>query len=86
MDLLKQKVEHSANTLNRYFPDFQGDPRNLEDVKRFLLGTMASVRVKNKKPMFHHFTTAVNTENIKVVFQSVKDTILHKNLEVLMLQ
>jgi len=86
MDLLEEKIKNSEHTLSSYCSDFQGDPRNLEDVKRFLLGSMVSVRQKNKKPMFHHFTTAVNTENIKVVFSSVKDTILHKNLETLMLQ
>ena len=36
-------------------------------------------------PLFHHFTTAVDTQNIKVVFNSVRDTILRKNLELLML-
>lgn len=86
MDLLAEKIKNSPHSFSDYNPEFSGDPRNLEDVKRYMLGSMVSVRQKNKKPLFHHFTTAVNTENITVVFSSVKDTILHKNLETLMLQ
>ena len=40
---------------------------------------------RRAQPLFHHFTTAVDTENIKYVFQAVKDTILRKNIGLLML-
>ena len=38
------------------------------------------------KPLYHHFTTAVDTRNIQFVFASVKESILRKNLDALMLQ
>ncbi|KAK4307406.1 hypothetical protein Pmani_020835, partial [Petrolisthes manimaculis] len=47
---------------------------------------MTHTHTHTRRPLFHHFTTAVDTENIKVVFNSVKDTILQRNLETLMLQ
>ncbi|XP_022065770.2 LOW QUALITY PROTEIN: guanine nucleotide-binding protein subunit alpha-13b [Acanthochromis polyacanthus] len=43
-------------------------------------------REQQQKPLYHHFTTAINTENIRLVFRDVKDTILHDNLKQLMLQ
>ena len=41
---------------------------------------------KKTTPLYHHFTVAVDTNNIKIVFKDVKDTILKKNLDSLLLQ
>lgn len=38
------------------------------------------------RPLFHHYTTAIDTKNITVVFNAVKDTILQRNLQSLLLQ
>ena len=39
-----------------------------------------------EKALYHHFTVAVDTNNIRIVFKDVKDTILKKNLDALLLQ
>ncbi|XP_066995562.1 guanine nucleotide-binding protein subunit alpha homolog [Anabrus simplex] len=85
-DLLAKKLESRETDIRNYFPHFTGNPHSLEDVQKFILNMFVSVKRDPKKPLFHHFTTAVDTENIKVVFNAVKDTILHRNLESLMLQ
>lgn len=84
MDLLAEKIKHVK--ILDYFPEFRADPHNLEDVKQFLRNMFDLRRRERSKPLFHHFTTAVDTENIKHVFQDVKDTILHDNLRSIMLQ
>ncbi|KAK2143979.1 hypothetical protein NP493_4349g00002 [Ridgeia piscesae] len=84
MDLLENKIK-DVNVMN-YFPDFKGDPTSLKDVQMFELGLFDSRRNERSKALFHHFTTAIDTENIKFVFQAVKDTILQDNLKSLMLQ
>ncbi|ESP03108.1 hypothetical protein LOTGIDRAFT_137888 [Lottia gigantea] len=84
MDLLTEKVK--AVNISDYFPDFQGDPHNIENVKTFLLRMFDSRRRDKAKPLFHHFTTAIDTKNIERVFRDVRDTILHDNLKSLMLQ
>lgn len=83
-DLLEEKVKHV--NIRDYFPEFEGDPHRLEDVQMFLLNMFDGRRREQNKPLFHHFTTAIDTENIKFVFQAVKDTILQDNLKSLMLQ
>nr|XP_002735663.2 PREDICTED: guanine nucleotide-binding protein subunit alpha-12-like [Saccoglossus kowalevskii] len=83
-DLLESKVKHVS--ILDYFPAFQGDPHGLTDVQNFILNMFDSRRRERTKPLFHHFTTAIDTENIKFVFQAVKDTILQDNLKSLMLQ
>ncbi|XP_028841148.1 guanine nucleotide-binding protein subunit alpha-13b [Denticeps clupeoides] len=84
-DLLEEKVKTVA--IKDYFPEYTGDPHNLQDVKDFLVKCFSSKRrEQQQKPLYHHFTTAINTENIRLVFRDVKDTILHDNLKQLMLQ
>ncbi|XP_076332876.1 guanine nucleotide-binding protein subunit alpha homolog isoform X2 [Tachypleus tridentatus] len=85
-DLLKEKLENKSSNISYCFPEFSGDPYKLEDVQMFILNMFDSVRRERKKQLFHHFTTAVDTENIKVVFNAVRDTILQKNITQLMLQ
>lgn len=98
LDLLKKKIQ-KAN-ISKYFPefkdlkqvsefagaDYRGDPHNLEDVKRFLIFYFLSTRRNSLKPLYHHFTIAVDTSNISLVFKDVKDIILKKNLDALLLQ
>ena len=84
MDLLEKKIHHV--NIQDFFPQFQGNPTCLNDVQEFELSLFDSRRRERLKPLFHHFTTAVDTENIRFVFQAVKDTILQDNLSALMLQ
>ena len=83
-DLLESKVKQTS--IRNFFPNFQGDPHKLADVQRFILQMFDSKRRERSKALFHHFTTAIDTENIKFVFHAVKDTILQFNLKALMLQ
>ncbi|KAG2455306.1 guanine nucleotide-binding protein subunit alpha-12a [Polypterus senegalus] len=84
MDLLVQKVKEVS--IKKHFADFQGDPHKLDDVQGYLVQCFNKKRRNRSKPLFHHFTTAIDTENIRFVFNAVKDTILQKNLEDIMLQ
>ncbi|KAJ3601563.1 hypothetical protein NHX12_032531 [Muraenolepis orangiensis] len=86
-DLLEEKVARVS--IRDYFSEFSGDPARLADVQRFLVECFRGKRREQQqpqKPLYHHFTTAINTENIRLVFRDVKDTILHDNLKQLMLQ
>ncbi|CAI5765682.1 guanine nucleotide-binding protein subunit alpha-13 [Podarcis muralis] len=85
-DLLEEKVQKVS--IKDYFPEFEGDPHNLTDVQKFLVDCFRTKRrdQQQQKPLYNHFTTAINTENIRLVFRDVKDTILHDNLKQLMLQ
>ncbi|XP_077461036.1 guanine nucleotide-binding protein subunit alpha-12a [Stigmatopora argus] len=83
-DLLVDKIR--TTDIRKNFPEFRGDPRRLEDVQAFLVQSFSRKRRNRGKPLFHHFTTAVDTENIRFVFHAVKDTILQENLKDIMLQ
>lgn len=83
-DLLEEKIKGSD--IGHYFPQFRGNPRSLNDVQQFELGLFNERRNDKSQPLFHHFTTAIDTQNIKFVFQAVKDTLLGDHLRTLMLQ
>ncbi|XP_054155349.1 guanine nucleotide-binding protein subunit alpha-13-like [Oppia nitens] len=72
--------------IDYYFSDFTGDPTDLLTVQSFILHLFECVRRDKRKQMYHHFTTAVDTENIKYVFNAVRNTILQNNIKQLMLQ
>ncbi|XP_016431535.1 guanine nucleotide-binding protein subunit alpha-12-like [Sinocyclocheilus rhinocerous] len=84
MDLLVEKVRKVS--ICKHFSDFRGDPHRLEDVQTYLVQCFNRKRRNRSKPLFHHFTTAIDTENIRFVFHAVKDTILQENLKDIMLQ
>ncbi len=75
-----------ANDIRSHVDGFSGDPFSLADVKAFVLYLFVSKKRSNSEPLYHHFTTAVDTRNIKYVFSYVKETILRRNLDRLMLQ
>ncbi|XP_065110435.1 guanine nucleotide-binding protein subunit alpha-12-like [Paramisgurnus dabryanus] len=80
-DLLAEKVQTAD--IRKNFPEFQGDPHSLEDVQRFLVECFREriTTVDGSHPFFYHFTTAVDTENIRIAFDSVKETIIQENLK-----
>lgn len=84
-DVLEEKVLLGASQLVKHFPKFVGDVSSVNDVKQFLV-TSFQQRVRDlSKPLYHHFTTAVDTNNIQLVFRSVKDILLEKNIDSIML-
>ncbi|XP_060885052.1 guanine nucleotide-binding protein subunit alpha-13-like [Labrus mixtus] len=84
-DLLEEKVKNVS--LKDYFSEYTGPEHSLPEIQAFMVECFrAKRRDATQKPLYHHFTTAINTENIRLVFRDVKDTILHDNLKQLMLQ
>lgn len=81
-DLLTEKIVDTS--IAHYFPSFSGDPHCLADVQQFELSLFDRRRKDQSRLLYHHFTTAVDTENCLMVFRDVRDTILHQNIGLLM--
>lgn len=77
-DLLEAKIKKSD--ISQYFPDFNGNPKALKDVQQYMAAMFNSVRRVTHQDFYHYFTTAINTKNIKVVFDIVKDSILSRQI------
>merc|ERR1712241_565848 len=77
-DLLGEKIK--KDHVIDFFPDFDGpkeDPKPAED---FFLKKFLAVNADPDRGVYSHMTVATDTENIKVVFCAVKDTIMQKAL------
>jgi len=82
-DLFRQKLE-AGKSIKVAFPEYDG-PNDFESSTRFLENTFTSVidpTTGQPKEIYTHITCATNTENVRVVFDAVRDFILNKALQI----
>jgi GTPase SAR1 family protein len=80
-DIFRQKLT-SGKSIKVAFPEFEGG-NDFDASTKFLVAKFTDVEdpVSQKpKEIYSHITCATSTENVKVVFEAVKDSILNKAL------
>jgi len=77
-DLFENKIKKVD--LNVCFSDYKGG-KNFESAKEFIKEKFLAQNATPKKHIYVHFTCATDTGNVKVVFNAVKDIVLHKVLD-----
>ncbi|KAL3313970.1 hypothetical protein Ciccas_007418 [Cichlidogyrus casuarinus] len=78
-DILQEKIKYSH--LADYFPLYTGPKGEAEPARNFMLQMYLALNPDPDKTLYSHFTCATDTENIRVVFMAVKDTILSATLK-----
>ncbi|XP_043525095.1 guanine nucleotide-binding protein G(q) subunit alpha isoform X4 [Frieseomelitta varia] len=78
-DLLEEKIMYSH--LVDYFPEYNGPQRDAIPAREFILQMFVDLNPDIEKIIYSHFTCATDTENIKLVFCAVKDTIMQTALK-----
>eukprot|EP01118_Nematostelium_gracile_P005969 TRINITY_DN1905_c0_g1_i1.p1 TRINITY_DN1905_c0_g1~~TRINITY_DN1905_c0_g1_i1.p1 ORF type:complete len:349 (+),score=81.66 TRINITY_DN1905_c0_g1_i1:93-1139(+) len=80
-DLFEEKIKHVD--LNVCFPNYTGG-KNLESAQNFIKARFIE---KNHSPhtIFTHFTCAISTQNIEHIFKVVRETLLKKLLNEIMI-
>uniref|UniRef100_A0A3Q2DYZ6 Guanine nucleotide-binding protein subunit alpha n=1 Tax=Cyprinodon variegatus TaxID=28743 RepID=A0A3Q2DYZ6_CYPVA len=78
-DILKEKIMYSH--LATYFPEFTGPQQDPKAAQEFILKMYQEQNPNKDKKLYSHFTCATDTENIRLIFVAVKDTILTANLK-----
>lgn len=79
VDLFKEKIKHTD--LNVCFPDYDGGC-NFENARLFITKKFESRNtMPESRGVYHYFTCATDTDNIKYVFECCKDIILHDDLK-----
>jgi len=63
-----------------FFPEYEGPKEDDVPAREFFLAKFLAVNPDPDRGVYSHMTTAIDTENIKVVFCAVKDTIMQKAL------
>ncbi|XP_022185821.1 G protein alpha q subunit isoform X1 [Nilaparvata lugens] len=78
-DLLEEKIMYSH--LVDYFPEYDGAKQDHIGAREFICKIYLSTNPDPDRQCYSHFTTATDTENIKLVFCAVKDTIMQNALK-----
>jgi len=78
VDLFKEKIK--IKDLNILFPEYRGG-KNYEEAAKFLKEKFGTENLQPNRPIYTHFTCAVDTGNILFVFKAVKETILNKAID-----
>ncbi|XP_033195980.1 guanine nucleotide-binding protein G(q) subunit alpha isoform X3 [Bombus vosnesenskii] len=78
-DLLEEKIMYSH--LVDYFPEYNGPKQQDVPAREFILKVYLSTNPDPDRMCYSHFTCATDTENIKLVFCAVKDTIMQTALK-----
>ena len=82
VDLFTEKINNSTQHLRLFFPNYAGPDHNVPAAQKFFRSQFLDRNSqKHKKLIFSHFTTATDTNNIRVVFKVVLETIVHELLE-----
>eukprot|EP00339_Tiarina_fusa_P022903 CAMPEP_0117028672 /NCGR_PEP_ID=MMETSP0472-20121206/20832_1 /TAXON_ID=693140 ORGANISM="Tiarina fusus, Strain LIS" /NCGR_SAMPLE_ID=MMETSP0472 /ASSEMBLY_ACC=CAM_ASM_000603 /LENGTH=354 /DNA_ID=CAMNT_0004736235 /DNA_START=8 /DNA_END=1072 /DNA_ORIENTATION=+ len=80
-DLFREKIPRVPLTV--CFPDFKGES-NYEQGTSFIKQQFFETRNFNQK-IYHHYTCAISTENVKFVFGAVKDILLDDTISAFVL-
>nr|XP_027221575.1 guanine nucleotide-binding protein G(q) subunit alpha isoform X2 [Penaeus vannamei] len=78
-DLLEEKIMYSH--LVDYFPEYDGPKEDHVAAREYVLKMYLAQNPDPDRMCYSHFTCATDTENIKLVFCAVKDTIMQNALK-----
>jgi len=76
-DLFKEKLK--KKDLSVCFPDYKGG-QIYEPASKFILDKFTGLNKNSSKIIYHHYTCATDTSNIRVVFNIVCDIIMRRIL------
>mmetsp|Transcript_26420 Transcript_26420/g.29428 ORF Transcript_26420/g.29428 Transcript_26420/m.29428 type:complete len:356 (-) Transcript_26420:73-1140(-) len=77
-DLFEEKIKHVP--LTECFKDYPG-PQEFEACSNHIRDKFVQQNENDKKQVYPHLTCATDTNHVKLVFNAVKDIILHKALD-----
>ncbi|XP_003742733.1 guanine nucleotide-binding protein subunit alpha-11 [Galendromus occidentalis] len=82
-DLLEEKIANSH--LADYFPEYTGPKADAYQARQFILDMFLAVNEgefgMKPRQIYSHFTCATDTNNIRFVFDSVKNTLIQNNID-----
>ncbi|GAA5966414.1 hypothetical protein JCM21900_006177 [Sporobolomyces salmonicolor] len=80
IDLFAQKIESGSEPLQKYLPEYNGDPLNVDAAKAFMLNRFRGAFNHRERSLFCHFTCATDTTSTRVVLTAVMEAVLTSRL------
>jgi guanine nucleotide-binding protein subunit alpha len=85
IDLFTEKVRSNMSPISKWFPDYRGKPDDVEAAKVFFADKFTSLVRAQNKVTYVHYTNATDTTLLAITMDSVKDMIVQRNLQNLIL-
>ena len=79
MDLFTAKIELVPLTV--CFGNYSGKSNNAEDAKEYIRQRFIELPQDKSKNIYVHYTCAIDTRNVEIVFRVVKETLLREILQ-----
>jgi len=79
-DIFMEKVKKFPITDCPALADFTGDPHDYEETTEFITDVFLD-RNRTDKNILSHLTCAMDKNNVNLVFDTVKETVMKKSLE-----
>ncbi|KAJ8655346.1 hypothetical protein O0I10_009035 [Lichtheimia ornata] len=83
VDIFKKKIRRSP--IKHYFPDYSGPSKSYEHAIDYFRKRFELLNRNTKKQIYVHYTVATDTQLLGHVMNSVSDSILHENVQTLLL-
>ena len=80
LDLFTEKVNNTNHHLRLFFPQYTGPDHDVSAAKEFIKDQFLACNTK-ERIIYPYYTTATDTNNVKVVFKVVLETIARQALE-----
>ncbi|XP_058509811.1 guanine nucleotide-binding protein G(o) subunit alpha-like [Solea solea] len=84
-DLFREKILRSGRHLRFYLSNFTGADGDVDAAAHHITALFSSCNHSPDKPVYHHFTTATDTNNVQVVLHMFIDQIIKQNLGTVLL-
>ena len=81
IDLFTEKINNTTQHLRHFFPQYTGPDHNVPAAQEFIRDQFLGCNLRKDRLVYPHYTTATDTNNIKIVFKVVLETITHNELE-----
>ncbi|KAL2262932.1 hypothetical protein VTK26DRAFT_8922 [Humicola hyalothermophila] len=84
IDLFREKLPRSPITAHG-FTDYHGPPDDADRASKYFMDKFRALNRNPDKEIYGHFTTATDTNLLKITMGSVQDMIIQRNLKQLIL-
>ena len=81
VDLFIEKITNSTQHLRLFFPKYTGPDHDVTAAQQFILVQFLGRNSQKDRLVYSHYTTATDTNNIRIVFKVVLETVVHQLLE-----
>lgn len=78
-DLFEQKIQ--SVPLKKYFSRFPGNERDAQAAQEWIKAQFIARNKNSQKMIYTHITCATSSDNVKTVFNAVKDILIRNSLQ-----